>query len=42
MVLFFLKKTEDAKTSFLKAESLAFTEEQQNMIGQVMEFVNSQ
>jgi thioredoxin-related protein len=42
MVLFFLKKNEDAKTSFLKAESLAFTEEQQNMIGQVMEFVNSQ
>ena len=42
MVLFFLKKNEDAKTSFLKAESLAFTEEQQNMIGQVLEFVNSQ
>lgn len=42
MVLFFLKKNEDAKASFLSAESLAYTDEQQNMIGQVLEFVNSQ
>lgn len=42
MVLFFLKNKEDAKASFLKAESLALTEEQQNMIDQVLEFVNSQ
>ncbi len=42
MVLFFLKKNEDAKTSFLSAKSLAYTDEQQNMIGQVLEFVNSQ
>ena len=40
MVLFFLKKKGEAKTSFLKAEALASNEEQQNMIGQVLEFVN--
>ena len=42
MVLFFLKKKEDAKASFLSAKSLASTDEQQNMIRQVLEFVNSQ
>lgn len=42
MVLFFLQNREEAKASFLKAESLASTDEQQSMIGQVLEFVNSQ
>jgi len=41
MVLFFLKKQDEAKSSFLKAELLASDEEQQNMIDQVLEFVNS-
>lgn len=41
MVLFFLQKREEAKVSFLSAESLAFTEEQQTMIAQVLEFVNN-
>lgn len=42
MVLFFLQNKEEARTSFLKAESLASTEEQQTMIVQVLEYVNSQ
>jgi hypothetical protein len=42
MALFFLKKKDPAKTSFLKAETLATTDEQQEMIGQVLSFVNSQ
>ena len=41
MVLFFLKKQDEAKSSFLKAELLASDEEQQNMIDQVLEFVKS-
>lgn len=42
MVLYFLKKQEEAKSSFLKAEKLASNEEQQNMIGQVLQFVEGQ
>ncbi|MCK5067217.1 MAG: thioredoxin family protein [Bacteroidales bacterium] len=42
MVLFFLKEREEAKASFLKAESLAATLEQQEMIAQVLGFVNTQ
>ena len=41
MVLFFLKNREDAKASFLKAESMASTPEQQEMIAQVLGFVNN-
>ena len=41
MVLFFLKNREDAKTSFLKAESMANTPEQQELIAQVLGFVNN-
>ncbi len=42
MALFLLKKQDKAKTSFLKAESLASTGEQQQMIGQVMSFLGGQ
>jgi thioredoxin-related protein len=42
MVLFFLREREDAKSSFLKAESMASTPEQQELIAQVLGFVNSQ
>jgi len=42
MVLFLLKNQDDAKTSFLKAQTLATTEEQHQMIGQVLSFVNGQ
>lgn len=41
MVLFFLKERDTAKASFLKAESMAGTPEQQQLIAQVLEFVNS-
>jgi thioredoxin-related protein len=41
MVLFFLKNREDAKSSFLKAESMANTPEQQELIAQVLGFVNN-
>lgn len=41
MVLFFLQETERAKDTFLKAEALALTTEQQEMITQVMGFINS-
>jgi thioredoxin-related protein len=41
MVLFFLKEGEDAKASFLKAESMAYTPEQQELIAQVLGFVNN-
>ena len=41
MVLFFLRKQEEAKSSFLKAEFLVSDEEQQKMIDQVLEFVNT-
>jgi hypothetical protein len=42
MVLFFMKDREEAKTSFLKAESMASTPEQQELIAQVLGFVNQQ
>ena len=42
MVLYFLKKQDEAKASFQRAETLASNEEQQTMIGQVLEFVNGQ
>ncbi|MCK5138002.1 MAG: thioredoxin family protein [Bacteroidales bacterium] len=41
MVLFFKQNQEAAKASFVKAESLATTGEQQTMIRQVLGFVNS-
>ncbi|MGW8315995.1 MAG: thioredoxin family protein [Bacteroidales bacterium] len=40
MVLYLLKDQEEAKTSFLEAEKLASTTEQQEMISQVLSFVN--
>jgi len=42
MVRFFLRDQDNAKESFLKAESLASTQEQQEMIEQVLGYVNSQ
>lgn len=42
MVFFFLQEREEAKSSFLKAESLASTEEQKQLIAQVLGFVKSQ
>jgi len=41
MVLFFLQEREDAKASFLKAESMASTPEQEELIAQVLGFVNN-
>lgn len=40
MVLYLLKDQEEAKTSFLEAEKLASTTEQQEMIAQVLSFIN--
>ena len=40
MTLFFLKKDQEAKTSFRRAETLASNQEQQDLINQVMGFVN--
>lgn len=42
MVLFFLKESNDAKESFLKARSLATTQEQQAMVDQVMGYITGQ
>ena len=42
MVHFLLRDRNSAKESFQKAESMAFTQEQQEMIEQVMGFINSQ
>lgn len=42
MVFFFLKDRDKAKGSFLKAESMALTQEQREMIAQVMGFINNQ
>ena len=42
MVLFFLLDREEAKASFLKAESMASTSEQKQLIAQVLGFVNQQ
>jgi len=42
MVLFFLQEREDARSSFLKAESMASTPEQKQLIAQVLGFVKSQ
>jgi len=42
MVLFFLKEREDAKASFLQAMSMASTPEQQELIAQVLGYVNGQ
>ena len=39
MVQFFLKDREEAKASFLKAESMAQNKEQQDLIAQVLDFV---
>ena len=41
MVFFFLKDREDAMASFLKAESMANTPEQKELIAQVLGFVNN-
>ncbi len=40
MVLFFLKERDGAEKAFLKAETLASTEEQQAMVEQVMGYIN--
>ncbi len=42
MVLYFLKRQDEAKSSFLKAESLTSNEEQRNMISQVLKFFTKQ
>jgi thiol-disulfide isomerase/thioredoxin len=42
IVLFFLKDKDRAKDSFLKAKTLASTQEQQEMVAQVMEYINGQ
>jgi len=42
MVLFFLRDRDKAKESFLKAESLTSTQEQQEMVEQVQGFINGQ
>lgn len=42
MTYFFLEKKEESKTSFKNAESLVTNKEQQELIDQVMGFVNSQ
>jgi len=42
MVLFLLQKPDEAKSSFIKAEDLASTDEQKDMIGQVMGFIKNQ
>lgn len=41
MVQFFLKDQEGAKSSFTKAESMASTQEQKDMVAQVLGFINS-
>jgi len=41
MVFFFLKDRDKAKDSFLKAESLAFTQEQKEMVTQVLGYIES-
>jgi tetratricopeptide (TPR) repeat protein len=40
MTLFFLKKDQEARTSFRKAETLASNQEQHDLINQVIGFVN--
>ncbi len=42
MVLFLSKKQDEARSSFLRAQAMATTDEQQQMIGQVLSFVNGQ
>ena len=42
MVLLFLQRKDEARVSFLKAESMASTDEQKEMIAQVMNFFKSQ
>jgi len=42
MVLFFLKERNKARESFLKAESLASTQEQKAMVEQVLGYINGQ
>lgn len=42
MVFFFLKEGVNAKESFSKAESLASTQEQQDMVKQVLGYINGQ
>jgi len=42
MALFFLRERDKAKESFLKAESLTSTQEQQEMVEQVLGFINGQ
>jgi len=42
MVLLFLQRMDEARVSFVKAESMASTDEQNEMIGQVMNFLQSQ
>ncbi len=41
MVLYLLKNQEEAKASFIEAEKLASTDEQQEMIAQVLSFINN-
>jgi len=42
MVILFLQRQDEARISFLKAESMASTDEQKEMIAQVMNFFKSQ
>ena len=42
MVLFFLQNREKSKSSFLRAESMAATREQKEMVAQVLGFINNQ
>jgi thioredoxin-related protein len=42
MVLLFLQRMDEARASFVKAESMASTDEQNEMIAQVMNFLQSQ
>jgi thioredoxin-related protein len=42
MVLLFLQRMDEARVSFVKAESMASTDEQKEMIAQVMNFLKSQ
>jgi tetratricopeptide (TPR) repeat protein len=41
MVLFFLKERDEARDSFLKADSLASTQEQKDMAAQVLGFIDN-
>ena len=42
MALYLIRRQDESKTSFLRAKALATTEEQQQMVGQVLGIVNNQ